>query len=131
MAPVLTSSAHQVTWDTDVEYEFGGHIWAGRIDWLRKIWSHPPPILYNAEDFWMSAVLRRFYGVRTRRPRCPQPGRDGSLDWCACSMRISADHVPPELGLAKGDGDRNNAIRSIIRSRGGVCSSVFLVRFGD
>ena len=32
----------QVCYNEDIEYDFGGHIWAGRISWLRKAWNHIP-----------------------------------------------------------------------------------------
>lgn len=85
------------TFDDDDEYDFGGHMWAGQIAWLRTAWQHPPPIYHNAEDFWLSAVLKRELGVTTKRPRCPAP-RAGDVEMCACSMKIANDHVAATVG---------------------------------
>lgn len=100
----------QVTYETDVEYDFAGHLWGGRIDWLRKAWMHPPPLLVTCEDFWISSVLRTFYGVGTKRPRCPV----ADMEQCACSMRVADDHQTAELGTKTGgELDRHGAIRTI------------------
>ena len=53
----------QICYNEDIEYDFGGHIWAGRISWLRKAWNHIPFSIENSEDFWISAVLKRFYNI--------------------------------------------------------------------
>ena len=50
-----------ICFNEDMEYDFGGHIWAGRISWLRKAWNHIPFSLENSEDFWISATLKSFY----------------------------------------------------------------------
>ena len=42
----------QVTVDKDVDYDFGGHVWVGRMQWLRWMWQHPPPTYATSEDFW-------------------------------------------------------------------------------
>ena len=86
------------TFDEDDVYDFGGHIWAGRISWLRVAWQNPPPLMYNAEDFWISAVLKRELGIDTKRPRCPSPKKGGDMELCACSMMTANDHVAPNLG---------------------------------
>ena len=86
------------TFDEDDEYDFGGHIWAGRISWLRTAWQHPAPILYTAEDFWLSAVLKRELGIPTKRPRCPAPMSGGDVELCACSMKIAEEHIPAKVG---------------------------------
>ena len=39
----MTTKLHygkQVCTFEDIEYDFGGYIWAGRISWLRKAWNH-------------------------------------------------------------------------------------------
>ena len=36
-----------ICFNEDMEYDFGGHIWAGRISWLRKAWNHIPFSLEN------------------------------------------------------------------------------------
>ena len=86
------------TFDRDDEYDFGGHMWAGKMSWLRTLWQHPPPLYYNAEDFWISAVLKVKLGVTTKRPRCPAPSSDGDVELCACSMKIANNHVAPTVG---------------------------------
>lgn len=89
----------QVTWDNDVVYDFGGHIWAGRMSWLRTAWNNPPPTLENLEDYWISAVLQAQHGIPTKRPRCPAPSaRDADLQLCACSMKTALYHEDVELG---------------------------------
>ena len=60
---------NQVCFDEDIEYDFGGHVWAGFISWLRKAWNHIPPSLENCEDFWISAALKSFYNISTKIPR--------------------------------------------------------------
>ena len=75
----------QVTWNEDVSYDFGGHIWAGKIKWLRNVWKHAPPTLNQAEDFWLSAVLRMKYDIGTKKPKC------ADLQHCACSMQEAGE----------------------------------------
>ena len=41
------------------------------LEWIKNAWKHPPPRFDNSEDFWISAVLKSKYGIRTRRPKCP------------------------------------------------------------
>ena len=77
----------QVCYNEDIEYDFGGHIWAGRISWLRKAWNHIPFSLENCEDFWISAALKSFYNISTKTPRCPCPEREPIIpDLCAASI---------------------------------------------
>ena len=76
----------QVCYNEDIEYDFGGHIWAGRVSWLRKAWNHIPFSLENCEDFWISAALKSFYNISTKTPRCPCPeGQPITPDLCAAS----------------------------------------------
>jgi hypothetical protein len=101
----------QVTFENDIDYDFGGQMWAGKISWLRKVWHHPPPSLVTSEDFWISAVLRRFYGVGTKRPRCPA----ADMEQCACSMLIAIEHTAVEVGThTGGENDVRNAVISAI-----------------
>lgn len=86
------------TFDEDDEYDFGGHLWAGRVLWLQAAFLFPPPVLYNAEDFWISAVLKTKLGIRTKRVRCPQPQNGGDLELCACSMKVANSHVAAQIG---------------------------------
>ena len=79
------------------KYDFGGHIWAGRIAWLRAAWLKPPILLETAEDFWLSAVLKNQLGTHTRRPRCPELESGGDLELCACSMRSAHKHAPARV----------------------------------
>ena len=83
----------QVCFNEDIEYDFGGHIWAGRISWLRKAWTHIPISFENCEDFWISAVLKVFYNISTRTPKCPCP-KDKPIvpDMCAANDKSSATH---------------------------------------
>ena len=84
---------NQVCYNEDIEYDFGGHIWAGRISWLRKAWNHIPFSIENSEDFWISAVLKSFYNISTKIPKCPCP--DGSPikpDMCAASDKSAKIH---------------------------------------
>ena len=52
---------NQVCFNEDIEYDFGGHIWAGRISWLRNAWKHIPISLDNCEDFWLIIIIIIFY----------------------------------------------------------------------
>jgi len=103
------------TFDEDDEYDFGGHIWAGKVEWLQTAFRNPPPLFYNAEDFWISAVLKMNLGIGTKRARCPHPDK-GDLEFCACSMQEAFTHVAPELGsvrIDEGALTRADAIRSV------------------
>ena len=86
------------TFDRDDEYDFGGHIWAGKMSWLRTLWQHPPLLYYSAEDFWISAVLKVKLGVTMKRPRCPAPSSDGDVELCACSMKIAINRIAATVG---------------------------------
>jgi UDP-N-acetylglucosamine 2-epimerase (non-hydrolysing) len=103
----------QVTFEDDIKYDFGGQMWAGKIDWLRKAWHHPPPSLVTSEDFWISAVLRRFYSIGTKRPRCPA----GDIQQCACSMQEANDHKAVEVGTHTGGefAVREDAMNAIVK----------------
>ena len=88
----------QVCYNEDIEYDFGGQIWAGRISWLRKAWNHIPISFQNSEDFWISAVLKSFYNIATKIPKCPCP--EGKLiipDLCAASDKSSSVHEDAKL----------------------------------
>ena len=92
-------SQNQVCFNEDIEYDFGGHIWAGRISWLRKAWNHIPFSLENCEDFWISAALKSFYNISTKTPRCPCPEREPIIpDLCAASDNSSILHQEAILG---------------------------------
>ena len=84
----------------NIEYDFGGHIWAGRISWLRKAWTHIPVSIENCEDFWISSVLKSFYNISTRTPKCPCPeeGKIINPDFCASSHKIAAYHINSIVG---------------------------------
>jgi len=89
-----------ICYDEDIEYDFGGHIWAGKIDWLRKAWTHIPISLENSEDFWISAVLKSFYNISTKIPKCPCP-KDNNIispDLCAVSDITAIDHIDAQIG---------------------------------
>ena len=108
------SQGVQVTHDVDIEYDFGGQIWVGRFEWLRLLWQHPPPVWITSEDFWISAVLRVFGDIPTKRPRCPVT----DMEECACSMQTALEHQPVEVGASSG-GEfslRENAMGEIARA---------------
>ena len=80
-------------------YDFGGHIWAGRISWLRKAWNHIPFSLENSEDFWISATLKSFYNISTKTPKCPCPEKDLIIpDMCAVSDKSALIHENAKVG---------------------------------
>lgn len=111
----------QVTFETDVQYDFGGQLWAGRFEWIRLVWSHPPPTLITAEDFWISAVLNARYNVLTARPRCP---RD-DVEKCACSMKVADKHHPVEVGNVKGGDNRR------VEAEGAIAAMLDFTRIGN
>ena len=89
----------QVCFNEDIEYDFGGHIWAGRMSWLRKAWTHIPVSIKNCEDFWLSAVLKTFYNISTKSPKCPcQKGQLINPDLCAASDKSAGYHKNSILG---------------------------------
>jgi hypothetical protein len=89
----------QVCFNEDIEYDFGGHIWSGRISWLRNAWKHIPISLDNCEDFWLSATLKTFYNISTKTPKCPCP-KDGPVnpDLCAASDKSAKIHINNKIG---------------------------------
>ena len=89
----------QVCFNEDIEYDFGGHIWSGRISWLRNAWKHIPISLDNSEDFWLSATLKTFYNISTKTPKCPCP-KDGPInpDLCAASDKSAKIHTNNKIG---------------------------------
>ena len=106
----------QICFNEDIEYDFGGHIWAGRISWLRKAWSHVPISIENCEDFWISAVLKTFYNISTKSPKCPcQKGKLINPDLCAASDKSALNHKNSILGnsLVK-DSTRAKVIKKTI-----------------
>lgn len=101
----------QVTTAADVEYDFGGQVWAGKMSWLRALWTKPPPTLVTCEDVWISVVLRAFHGIRTVRPRCPPT----DMEECACSMKVAHTHLPVEVGATVGgEINRSAHLRTIV-----------------
>ena len=90
---------NHVCYNEDIEYDYGGHIWAGRISWLRKAWNHIPVSLENSEDFWVSAVLKSYYNISTKTPKCPCPeGNPIIPDMCAASDQSARKHYNANLG---------------------------------
>lgn len=88
-----------VCYDEDIEYDFGGQIWAGRISWLRKAWNHIPISFENSEDFWISAVLKSFYNISTKIPKCPCPKGEPIIpDMCAASIEGALNHEDAHVG---------------------------------
>ena len=89
----------QICYDEDIEYDFGGQVWGGRISWLRKVWNHPPISFENSEDFWISAVLKSFYNISTKTPKCPCPkGNIINPDMCAASDKSAFNHENAKIG---------------------------------
>jgi len=89
----------QICFNEDIEYDFGGHIWAGRISWLRKAWTHIPISIENCEDFWISAVLKAYYNISTRTPKCPCPeDKPINPDMCAATDKSSGTHSNAIIG---------------------------------
>ena len=109
----------QICYNEDIEYDFGGHIWAGRISWLRKAWNHVPISFENSEDFWISAVLKSFYNISTKIPKCPCPEKTPIIpEMCAASDRSSINHEVASFGQIKVNNDnkvRENLIKEIIK----------------
>ena len=88
-----------ICYDEDIEYDFGGHIWAGRISWLRKAWTHIPISIENSEDFWISAALKAYYNISTRTPKCPCPkGELINPEMCAASDKSALNHDNAIIG---------------------------------
>eukprot|EP00727_Mastigamoeba_balamuthi_P008396 m51a1_g4179 hypothetical protein (479) ;mRNA; f:353201-361449 len=105
-----------ITWEEDTLCDFGGHLWAGKIEWLRWAWLSPPVTYATGEDFWISAVLRP-YGVTTKVPRCPKPnataGPKPFPDMCCCSHSSAMKHDEPAVGQDKPVMRRVDAMRMI------------------
>ena len=89
-----------ICYEEDIEYDYGGHIWAGKIEWLKKAWTHIPISLENSEDFWISAVLKTFYNITTKIPRCPCPKNNNLIvpDLCAVSDKSALNHIDAQIG---------------------------------
>ena len=89
-----------VCYNEDIEYDFGGHTWAGRISWLRNAWNHIPFSFENSEDFWLSATLKCFYNITTKIPKCPCPeGNEPVIpDMCAVTHKTSDHHENAQIG---------------------------------
>ena len=109
----------QLCFNEDIEYDFGGHIWAGRISWLRKAWNNIPISFENSEDFWLSAVLKSFYGISTKVPKCPCPeGTPIIPEMCAASDRSSMSHEVASIDKIKINNDnkiRKKLVKEIIK----------------
>ena len=107
-----------ICYNEDIEYDFGGHIWAGRISWLRKAWNHIPFSLENSEDFWISAVLKSFYNIPTKTPKCPCPNENPIIpDMCAASDKSSLSHENAVVGKSSISHDiRMKLIKEIIQN---------------
>ena len=108
----------QICFDEDIEHDFGGHLWAGRISWLRKAWNHIPYTIENCEDFWISAALKTFYNIPTKTPKCPCP--DGSPinpEMCAASDESALPHFSGTLGSSKISGSLRPVIMKEIMEK--------------
>jgi len=111
-----SSNKQHICYDEDIEYDFGGHIWAGKIDWLKKAWNHIPISIENSEDFWISAVLKSFYNITTKIPKCPCP-KDNNIivpDFCAVSDISAKFHINATVGnLSAGHNLRTRLIKKM------------------
>ena len=102
----------QVCYNEDIEYDFGGHTWAGRISWLRKAWNHIPISIENCEDFWISATLKSFYNIPTKTPKCPCPNGIPIIpDMCAASDKSADAHISPTIGKSNSNHIRSDIIK--------------------
>ena len=106
----------QVCFNDDIENDFGGHIWGGKISWLRKAWNHLPLSLKNCEDFWISAVLKSYYNISTKVPKCPCPEEKIIVpDMCSASDKSALIHENANIGNTVISHDiRKNLIKQII-----------------
>ena len=101
----------QACYNEDIEYDFGGHIWAGKISWLRKAWVHIPVSIENCEDFWLSSVLKTFYNISTKTPKCPCPeGKIINPDLCAASHITAHIHIDSIIGYSQSNGALRRSI---------------------
>ena len=108
-----------VTFERDLVCDYGGHIWCGRIQWLKNAWTHPPFDVSNCEDFWLSAVLSSYYGIGTKSPACPHPSDQNANfrgELCACAEKSFLKHEPAHVGAtATRDAHRSALLASIAR----------------
>ena len=93
-------SGYQICFNEDIENDFGSQVWSGRISWLRKAWNHIPFSIANSEDFWISAVLKSYYNISTKVPKCPCPKDNNPIipDMCAASDKSGLHHVNEIIG---------------------------------
>ena len=107
---------NQICFNEDIENDFGGHIWAGKISWLRNAWNHIPFTIKNCEDFWISAVLKSYYNIPTKVPKCPCPENDPIVpDMCSASDKSALIHEDAKMGNSVISHDiRKNIIKEII-----------------
>jgi len=107
----ITKINIHICYDEDIQYDFGGHTWAGFISWLRKAWNHIPISIENSEDFWLSAALKSFYNIPTKTPKCPCPSGGIPIvpDMCASSDTSALQHIDAQIG--------NSTINHGIRSK--------------
>ena len=116
----------QATNNHDADWDFGGHIWVGKMQWLRWIWRHPPALYITAEDFWLSAVLKSQYAIGTRTARCPhKSSSNADIELCACSMKTAIKHVSGVVGTKRVESNinqftmtRTSAIKAVYRAYG-------------
>ena len=106
----------QICFNEDIENDFGGHIWAGKISWLRKAWNHIPFSIKNCEDFWISAVLKSYYNISTKVPKCPCPEKHPIVpDMCSASDKSALYHENAIIGNSVISHQiRKNLIKEII-----------------
>ena len=74
------------------------------MEWLKEAWKYPPLDISNAEDFWISSVLRVKLGIKTKKARCPMPkGKNFNYngEFCSCDLETYKYHKPALFGNAK------------------------------
>ena len=106
----------QACYNEDIEHDFGGQTWAGRIDWLRKAWNHVPVSFENCEDFWISASLKAFYNISTKMTRCPCPNNSNSnIELCSALDKSGLKHENALVGNSEIlHGIRQKVIKEIV-----------------
>lgn len=106
-----------ITFEEDLECDYVGQVWAGRIEWLRAAWKYPPIRIETSEDFWLSAVLKTKFGIKSKTPKCPLPvnGFNYNLELCACSLRTARWHKEARVSQSSiKDSIRPEVINNII-----------------
>lgn len=73
-----------ILYNEHIEFDFGGHIWGGKTEWLKVLWKHPPPFYDTCEDIWISVVIHTYLGIKTATPKCNNITSSTVGEICAC-----------------------------------------------